>query len=241
MPFHTTRWSLVLSAGTADEEASRAFDELCALYWTPVYAFYRQLGSPQEEAEDLTQGLFLHLLSTGDVQKAEPQRGRFRSYLRTCARNFATSQARAERAQKRGGDLRRRSIDIADVEGRPSFELVDHETPEQAFERHFARALVGQVLERMALEAHERGKGEHFDALRCYLEVDGGPPFRDKAQTLGMGEGAVRVAVHRLRERFRELLLVEVRHTLADPAEALDEIDQLLEALAGPKKPGGGA
>ena len=91
----------------------------------------------------------------------------------------------------------------------------------------------------MAQEAAARGKGEQFDALRCYLEVEGGPPFKDKAADLGIGEGAVRVAAHRLRERFRELLLVEVRHTLADPADAIDEVDQLLAALAGPENPQG--
>ena len=241
MSFRTTRWSLVLATRADDDEARRAFDELCALYWPPVFAFYRQLGSPPQEAEDLTQGLFLHLLSTDGVQHADPERGRFRSFLRTCARNFAAGEARAAHAQKRGGDARKLSIDARTLEGLQSLELVDHETPEQAFERHFARAVVCQVLDRMAEEARGRDKAAQFAALRCYLEAEGGPAYADKAAVLGMGEGAVRVAVHRLRERFRELLLVEVRHTLADPDEAIDEIDQLLSALAGPEKPGAGA
>jgi len=239
LSFRTTRWSLVLATGAEGDEASRAFDELCALYWPPVYAFYRRLGAGADEAEDLTQGLFLHLLASGDVQKADPARGRFRSYLRTCARNFSASQTRAELAQKRGGGARRLSIDVTAVEGVLAVELVDRETPEQVFERHFAKALVAQVLARMADEALARGKGEQFAALRCYLEAGGGPAFADQAIALGMSEGAVRVAVHRLRDRFRELLLVEVRHTLADPDDAVDEIDQLLAALAGPEKPRG--
>lgn len=139
--------------------------------------------------------------------------------------------------EPRARDARKLSIDARTLEGLQALELADHETPEQAFERHFARAVVCQVLDRMAEEARSRDKAEQFAALRCYLEAEGGPAYADKAAVLGMGEGAVRVAVHRLRERFRELLLVEVRHTLADPDEAIDEIDQLLSALAGPETP----
>lgn len=228
----------MLAAGSDSDEAARAFDELCALYWPPVYAFYRRLGASPDEAEEQTQGLFLHLVETGDMLKADPERGRFRSYLRTCARNFALSQARAERAQKRGGGVRRLSIDRASVEDAAGIELAAGETPEQAFERDFARTLLAQVLERMELEAGTRGKGETFAALRCYLEADGGPAYVDKAVALGMSEGAVRVAVHRMRDRFRELLLAEVCHTLADPDDAVDEIDVLLAALAAPANPG---
>lgn len=239
MPFRTTRWSLVLATGAGDEKAALALDELCQLYWSPVYAFYRQRGRSPEEAEDLTQGLFLHLLANGDVQKADPVRGRFRSYLRTCAGNFAASQAREAVAQKRGGGARRLSIDTGSVEGSLAREIAGGESPEQIFERQFARSLLGKVLDDMAADAMSRGKGETFAALRGYLEGSDGPPFAAKAAQLGMSEGAVRVAVHRLRDRFRELLLVEVRHTLADPEDAVDEIDQLLAALAAPEKPSG--
>ena len=226
----------MLASSSSSAEAERALGDLCLLYWQPVYAFFRRHGSNPDEAEDLTQGLFLHLLVSGDMQKADPARGRFRTYLKSCARNFAASKARAALAQKRGGDVQRISIDRRTIEGDLVVELADLETPEQTFERHFAKALVKQVLDRMVEDAKERGKDKVFMALRCYLEAGEAPAFADKAAVLSMSEGAVRVSVHRMRDRFRELLLAEVRHTLADPADAACEIDQLLVALAGPKK-----
>ena len=177
----------------------------------------------------------------GACVPSAPSKASSKSQFSSSSASRRITEARAAHAQKRGGDARKLSIDARTLEGLQSLELVDHETPEQAFERHFARAVVCQVLDRMAEEARGRDKAAQFAALRCYLEAEGGPAYADKAAVLGMGEGAVRVAVHRLRERFRELLLVEVRHTLADPDEAIDEIDQLLSALAGPEKPGAGA
>ncbi len=229
--FHTTRWSLVLATGGDDEERTRALEELCGIYWTPVYAFFRRRGEGEESARDLTQGLFAQLIAKGDFAKADPVRGRFRAYLKTCARHFAINQHEADTAEKRGGGAPTVSLDPFAGDEEWDIEPTDTLTPEQAFERQFAQALLSVVLDRLAEEFGARGRRAQFDGLRCYLEVDGGPGFATSAAALGMSEGAVKVTVHRMRERFRELLVAEVRQTLADPEDAADEVDQLLAAL----------
>ena len=237
MTFRTTRWSLVLTAAVEGDGREKALQELCSLYWPPVYAFFRSSGHDEEAALDLTQGLFAHLLERDDLAKADPERGRFRAYLRTCARHFVANQHAAERAQKRGGGAKLLSLDLADARAAWASEPVDRQTPEQAFERQFAQALLGAVLDQLAAEYAERGRQELFASLRSYLEVDGGPAYQESAEALGMTEGAVKVAVYRMRGRFREMLVQEVRHTLVDPDEAADEIGQLLAALRGGDPP----
>lgn len=240
-PFHTTRWSVVLAAGRQDAQRQRALEELCAIYWPPVYAFMRQHEHNVEDAKDLTQGLFLHLLEREDYRSADPERGRFRCYLRTCASNFAASQHRHNQAEKRGGKAVHVSItldgiaDLLDDEALHNACIdnlpADNVTPEQAFEQQYAQRLVNVVLERLGEELRSRGRGKQFDVLRGYLEIDGGPSYREAGSALNMREGAVKVAVHRMRERYRELLIEEVRQTLSDPDDAADEIDQLLASL----------
>jgi RNA polymerase sigma factor (sigma-70 family) len=229
--FHTTRWSLVLATGATGEDRHVALNELCEIYWPPVYQFLRRQGHGVEEARDLTQGLFLHLLENNDYGKAAPERGRFRSYLRTCASNFANSEHRKAQTQKRGGEITSFSMDVTG-EGERAFEPQDPMTPEQAFDRAYASRLVAFVLDRLGEEQRERGREKQFAELRGFLEAGGGAPYAEVAERLGLREGAIKVAVHRLRERYRELLVQEVRHTLADPDDAQDEIGQLLQALA---------
>lgn len=235
--FQTTRWSLVLATGGDHAVRRRALEDLCTLYWPPVYAYLRRAGHDSETAEDLTQGLFLDLIEREDIARASPEHGRFRTYLRACARNFAAKHHRGRQAEKRGGGSAPLSLDLADAEATLGPQPADPETPELAFERRYAQALLGAVLEQLAAEFAARGRGEHFAALSGYLEADGGPGFAASARDLGMSEGAVKVAVHRLRKRFRELLVAEVRQTLADPDGAADEIEALLAAL---RRPGGG-
>lgn len=232
-PFRTTRWSVVTAAGRQGEQRQRALEELCAIYWPPVYAFLRRLGHDEHEARDLTQGLFLHLLERNDYESANPERGRFRSYLRTCARNFATSKHRHAHADKRGADCEHLSLAI-DVDDAANIVLpADTVTPDQAFERQYAQQLVDVVLERLGDELRGRGRSHQFDVLRSYLEASSAAQtYEQAAATLDMREGAVKVAVHRMRERYRELLVEEVRQTLLDPNDAADEIDQLLAALS---------
>lgn len=230
-PFRTTRWSVVLAAGQENEQRQRALEELCAIYWPPVYAFLRQHGHAADEAKDLTQGLFLHLLERDDYQSADPERGRFRSYLRTCARNFAASQHRHDQAEKRGGQAAHFSITFEGLEDDLDHLPIDTMTPEQAFEQQYAQRLVSVVLERLGDELRARDRGKQFEVLRGYLEAGEGATYREAGLALDMREGAVKVAVHRMRERYRELLIDEVRQTLSDPSDAADEIDQLLAAL----------
>ena len=221
---------MLASAGT-DEPGCKALEELCAAYWTPVYAFFRRRGEDEEAAKDLTQGLFTLLIEKGDIARADPERGRFRSYLKACAGNYAANQHAAANAQKRGGRDGPVPLDRVASDGAWRIEPVDALTPEQAFERQFAKALLSTVLDRMAAEFEERDRAAQFAGLRCYLEAGGGPGFAVTADELGISEGAVKVAVHRMRQRFRELLIGEVRHTLADPDDARDEVEQLLAAL----------
>jgi RNA polymerase sigma factor (sigma-70 family) len=231
-PFPTTRWSVVLATGQPDEQRHRALEELCAIYWPVVYAFLRQHGHDADDAKDLTQGLFLHLLEREDYRTADPEKGRFRSYLRTCARNFAASQHRHEQAEKRGGKATHLAISFEDHDRVIDHVPIDTVTPEQAFDRQYAQQLVNVVLERLGDEMRTRGRGEQFEVLRGYLEACEGATYQEAGAQLGMREGAVKVAVHRMRERYREMLIEEVRQTLADPDDAADEIDQLLAALA---------
>jgi RNA polymerase sigma factor (sigma-70 family) len=232
--FHTTRWSLVLASRRDQPEHQHALEELCTLYWPAVFSFYRRSGRAHDDAKELTQGLFLHLLERDDFAEAKEERGRFRAWLRSCASHFAANRHRDASAQRRGGGTREWSMDFerADDDRTWRVEPVDHETPERAFDRSFARAVLDTALTRLGQESAARGRGDWFATLRCYLEADGGPGFAASAKALGASEGAVKVAVHRLRTRFRELLVAEVRQTLSDPLDASDEIGRLLAALS---------
>lgn len=232
MSFRTTRWSLVLRASRADTEGLRALDELCAAYWPPVYALYRGEGLDPEAAGDLTQGLFADLLARGDLAKADRERGRFRAFLRTCARHFLANERDRARARKRGAGRLPLSLDVEGEEGRLRREPMDRLDPAALFERRWAQAVIEAALGRLRRDEAAAGRGELFETLRPALE--GTPPARGwaaLAEEIGTSEGALRVAAHRLRARFRERLLTEVRDTIDDPATAGSELEELLAAL----------
>lgn len=236
MQFGTTRWSLIRRA-TGDDAAGRtALDELCARYWPAVYAFFRSTGDDPERAADHTQGLFARLLERGDLATADPARGRFRSWLKTCARHHQSHQLEAERALKRGGAERIRSLDAPtrdDAEARFQLAAPHADEPDRAFDRAWAQALIDRALQQLRSEQIARGRGARCDALLPWLDDSGqAPPQRELAAELGLSEGALRVALHRLRGRFRDLLLREVRDTLEQPQDAGDELGELLRALA---------
>lgn len=232
--FQTTRWSLVLRAAHADADGAAALAELCAADWPPVYAFYRRSGIAADRAADLTQGLFADLLERGGLPAADPQRGSYRAYLRACARHWLANRQDHDAAQKRGGGVRVVSLDCDAEERRLRREPVATEGPEQAFERRWAQSLIEAAL--AGLEADERaaGRGALFGLLRPVLD-SGAPsrPWRQLAAELDTTEGALRVAAHRLRTRFRERLCAEVRETLPPDAPAGDELSELLRALSG--------
>jgi DNA-directed RNA polymerase specialized sigma24 family protein len=233
--FPTTRWSCVTRAGDGGSpEAQAALAALCQAYWFPIYALIRRRGHDPDQALDLAQEYFARLLEKGVVASADPLRGRFRSFLCADCVHFLANRGDYERAQKRGGGREIVSIDRHDAESRYHAEPAHHETPERLFERDWALALLDQVLE--ALESHyaKTGRGALFARLKPVLTAT---PDADSyaaiARTEGIGEGAVQGAVHRLRNRFRQLLHERVGATLDNPGpgDVNDEIRSLFEVL----------
>ena len=233
--FATTRWSIVLAAGRANaDDAESALATLCRSYWYPVYAFIRRRGAPAADAEDLTQEFFATLLEKDYVRLADPERGRFRTFLLTAVSRFLTKQHERNRAGKRGGGRMVLSLDLAEGEDRYRLEPVEQWTPERLFERRWALTLLERVIVRLRERYAEQGKGALFEQLKDFLtqpEADG--LLADLAKSLGMTEGALKVAIHRLRRRYRDLLKEEVGETVSAPDELADELDCLLAALRG--------
>ncbi len=237
MTFQTTRWSLVLRARGSDEAAQQALAELCANYWPPVYWLYRRRGVDAESARDLTQGLFAHLLARGDLQRGDQERGRFRAYVRTCALHWLQNERDRDHRDKRGGGAVPLSFDSGGEETRLALQPIDRCTPEAAFERRWAEAVLERALQRLERDEASARRGAQFAVLRPVL--DGGPPPRpwaDLAQDLGITEGALKVAAHRLKARFRDSLLAEVRDTLPDGIAPGEELQELLQSLAAPRE-----
>lgn len=227
-----------MRARGGDTAAAAAREHLCAAYWQPVYVFYRQLGADREAAADLTQGLFADLLARGDLAVAAPERGRFRAFLRSCARHFWSHERQRASASKRGGRVTHVPLDPATAEGWLS-DRVGAGDPEAQFERRWAETVVERALWRLEQDEREAGRGAQFAALRGSLAGTAAElPWRELGVRLGTSEGALRVAVHRLRSRFRNAVLAEVRETLADNVEPGDELRELLQALqAAPPAP----
>src|SRR5262249_51370869 len=206
--FATTHWSLVLAAGDRDSPQSRqALAALCATYWYPLYAFIRHQGYDASQAEDLTQEFFARLLEKDFLGVVDPEKGKFRSFLRACVRHFLANERDKPRAQKRGGGRPVLSLDFPDAEHRYRREPCDLLTPERLFERQWALTLLDQVLARLRDEWHQNGRDRLFEAIKVFLTGEGGTSSYDQvARALGMTAGAVKVAVHRLRGRYRELV-----------------------------------
>ena len=212
---------------------SRALAALCAAYWYPIYAFIRRKGSGPEEALDLTQDYFARLLERRTIAAADPVRGRFRSFLLADCTRFLADQYERGRAAKRGGGVAPLSIDARDAEGRYLREPVHDRTPERLFERAWALALLDDVLARLRHEYEGSGRRTTFEVLKVVL-IDGPRtiPHAELARRLGTTEGAVQVAVHRLRRRYRDLVRESIAATVNDKAEVEDEIRDLFAALA---------
>ena len=231
--FETTHWSIVLAAGHGSSPDSQdALAALCEAYWYPLYAYVRRRGYAAADAKDATQEFFAHLLEKESLQAADPQRGRFRSFLITAFKNFLSKERERRQTQKRGGDVRHLSIDFDSGEARYQFEPVDDWTPEKIYERRWGLTLLDQVMVRLRQEYQAKDKGELFEQCKGHL-AGTGPPYEQAAEALGMSEGALRVAVHRLRERYRELLKAEVAATLADPDTIDAELEYLRSAIRG--------
>lgn len=233
-PFATTRWSVVLAAGKdRSPEGKRALVALCETYWHPLYAFVRRRGHPAEEAQDLTQAFFARLLEKESVAEADPARGKFRSFLLGSLNHFLANQWRRDHAQKRGGSQAILSLDFQRGEESLSLEPAHDLTPEKLFERQWAMTLLTTALARLREEYTAAGKQALLERLHPYLGGDGdAAPYAEIARQLGMSEGAVKVAVHRLRRRCRDLLREEIAQTVSGPEEVDQELRDLFDAVS---------
>ena len=231
-PFPTTRWSLVLAVGGSGVNSEDALESLCRIYWPPVYSYARHRGYSTEHAEDLTQGFFAKLLEKHYLDRADRERGKFRTFLLSSFKNYMANEWDRSQTEKRGGGQWFVSLDFTDAERWAKIEPADKSTPETVFVQRWARTLVGQVLDRLYDEAIRDGNTKRFDCLKGFLAgSDQGVAYRVLAKELEMTESAVKVAVHRLRKRFGRLLREEVEGTVEDREAVGDEIRYLLEAL----------
>ncbi len=231
--FATTRWSVVLAAGDENTPGAReALARLCDIYWYPLYAFVRRWGHTADDAQDLTQEFFTRLLEKHYLGDVRPERGRFRSFLLASLKHFLLNERDRVLAQKRGGGQRPVPLEGETAEGRYLREPCEPSTPETIFERRWALTLLDRVLARLQDEYAASGRERLFEALRGTLtgETDA-PRYAQLAARLEMTEGAVKVAVHRLRRRFGALLREEIADTVAEPGEIDDEIRYLFKAL----------
>ncbi|HVM61987.1 MAG TPA: sigma-70 family RNA polymerase sigma factor [Verrucomicrobiae bacterium] len=231
--FAATRWTVVLTAGQgASPQAGRALEQLCRAYWYPLYAYVRRRGYDVHEAEDLTQEFFARLLAKNYLAGVDPSKGKFRSFLLASLKHFLANEWDRAHAAKRGGGQPLLPLDTQSAETRYRQEPADELTAEKLLERQWALALLDQVLDRLQAEFAADGKSEQFDQLKLFLtEGKGATSYAAMATKLGTTEGAVKVAVHRLRRRYRELLREEIAHTVASPAEIDEEIRHLFAAF----------
>jgi RNA polymerase sigma-70 factor (ECF subfamily) len=231
--FRTTHWSLIAAARDRDSgEAREALAALCEAYWYPLYAFIRRQGYKMEDARDLTQGFFTRLLEKDYLNDVDREKGKFRSFLLASCKHFLANEHDRAHALKRGGGLAIRSLDSGTAESRYSEEPAHDLTPERLFERRWALLLLQNVFARMRQEHEQAGKLMLFEQLKPFLAGDG-PSLRysQAAEQLRMSTGAVKVAVHRLRGRYRELVHEEIARTVDDPALVEAEIRDLFAAL----------
>ncbi|MFZ2280182.1 MAG: sigma-70 family RNA polymerase sigma factor [Prosthecobacter sp.] len=228
--FHTTRWSLVLAAqqGGDDTQMHRAMSALCQDYWYPLYAFVRRRGHAPHDAQDLTQAFFLSLLETHAA--ADPARGKFRSYLLGALKNFLANDWHRGQTQKRGGGQRLVEWDALDAEARYALEPAEQSDAETLYDRRWAMELLARAVEKLRAEFAAKGEAETFEVLKGTLS-GAGPDREQIAQQLGMSEGALKVAIHRLRQSYREVLRAEIAETVDSPEEVDAEMRHLVAVL----------
>lgn len=232
--FATTHWSTVLAAGDSASPGSReALEKLCRTYWFPLYSFVRRKGYSPEDTEDLIQGFLLYLLERHVIDKARPELGRFRSFLLGCLKNYLAQQCDLSRAEKRGGGGQFISIDAAEAESRLLTEPASDVTPEALFDQKWGVTVLAQALKSVEAEYTRSGQASVFQGLYPFLQGDCARlAYRAAAETLGMAEPAIRMAVARLRRRYRDALRNVVADTVSDPKDIDGELRYLIQIQA---------
>jgi RNA polymerase sigma factor (sigma-70 family) len=230
--FPTTRWTLVTAAADPSRDESRsALVSLCESYWYPLYAYVRRRGYPADKAQDLTQEFLIRVLEGRYLDRADPDKGRFRAFILSSLKFFLADEADRNRAQKRGGG-HLLSLETSSGEERYQHEPSHGETPERIFERRWALSVLDHVMDRLRDEFVQHGRLDHFNRLKVFLLEQAEAPYAALAREFGTSEGALKVAIHRLRKRYRDLFRQEIAETVVDPAEIESELRYLVTALA---------
>jgi RNA polymerase sigma factor (sigma-70 family) len=230
--FATTSWTQVLAARESPSiESRKALDGLCRTYWYPLYALIRREVHDADAAKDLTQAYFAELLDKGYLEDYDPERGRFRVFLKTSVKHFLSKERDKARTWKRGGHAEALPLDMPDFEGRYRHEPVDRLTPEEIFERRWTLTILERVVERLRQEQSEAGSGRQFALLEGFLTGGAAASYQDVADDLHTSEGAIKTAVYRLRQRFGRLLREEIAETVANPDQVDDEVKHLLRVV----------
>jgi RNA polymerase sigma-70 factor (ECF subfamily) len=229
--FPTTRWTQVVAAGDPHrKEASSALVSLCENYWYPLYVWLRRRGYPADQAQDLTQQFFVRLLEGRYLDRADPEKGRFRSFILTSLKFFVADEQDRHRAHKRGGNMLV-PLEFRSGEERYQREPRHDETPERIFERRWALSVLDRVLERLRDEFVQHGRAEHFERMKVFLLGQSDAPYAELAREMNTSEGALKVAIHRLRKRYRDVFRQEIADTVADPADVESELRYLAAVL----------
>jgi RNA polymerase sigma-70 factor (ECF subfamily) len=231
--FATTHWTVVLAAGRRHTpQSDHALEELCRTYWFPLYAYVRRRGHTKEDAEDLTQSFFERFLEKNYLEGLSAERGRFRAFLLASLKHFLANEWDKSQRQKRGSAATHLSLDWQTADTQFQLAATAEPSPDKAFDREWAVALLDKVIKRLQVECEADGRTRQFAQLKTFLTAGKGElSHADAARTLGVDEGAVRVAVHRLRKRYRQLLRDEIAQTLADPAQVDEEMRALFGAF----------
>lgn len=233
MDFATTHWSVVLAAGNREDgSSSRALEQLCRAYWPPLYAYVQRRVDSTHEAQDLTQAFFKRLLEKDYLADADPERGRFRAFLITAFKHFLANEWDRQAALKRGGGMRRFSLDFDSDRVAGGIEPTDTETPEQIYERQWTLTLLDRVIQRLQRELERAGRGAEFNRLKNFIIGQSGESYAQAGADIGLNESAARMAASRMRNRYRAILREEIAQTVASPDDVDDEIQHMFAILS---------
>lgn len=224
---------MVTAGHKSSPHSARALAELCQTYWFPLYAYVRRQGRSKEDAEDLTQSFFARFLHKNYLQGLDRERGKFRAFLLAALKHFLANESERAGCQRRGGHAPHLSLDWQDAATRYQFDPADHLSPDKLFDRAWSLTLLERVIGRLRDECAVEGKTGLFERLKVFLTVGKGEiAYAQAATELGLAEGALRVSVHRLRRRYRDLLREEIAQTLSDPTQVEEELASLFRAFS---------